>query len=161
MRGSTRRLLIAAAPLPTLLMAGCLERVIHVTTEPPGALVFINDQEVGRTPLETPFRDFGTYDVRVELEGYEAISVGLDAKAPFWEWPGIDLAAEAMPFPIRTDVRWHFDLQPETTDPEALLERAINMRDRMEVERPEPAEEESPAAPESTDADEAVETNGR
>lgn len=160
MRRWTRKLLLVAAPLPSLLLAGCLERVMHVTTEPPGALVFINDQEVGRSPVQTPFRDFGTFDVRIELEGYEAIHVGRDAQAPFWEWPGIDLAAEAMPFPIRTDVRWHFDLQPETTDPDALLERAINMRDRMEDERPEPAaedmstEEEQPAADDAPDADE-------
>ena len=34
-----------------LLSGGCLERTIKVTTEPEGAVVWINDVEVGRTPL--------------------------------------------------------------------------------------------------------------
>ena len=49
---------------------GCLKRTISVTTEPPGALVWINDVEVGRTPLETDFTFYGIYDVRLRREGW-------------------------------------------------------------------------------------------
>ncbi|MFG0252967.1 MAG: PEGA domain-containing protein [Phycisphaerales bacterium JB038] len=123
------------------LMSGCLERVIHVTTEPPGALVHLNDREVGRTPLEIPFQEFGTYDVRVELAGYEPIHTGAEASAPPWEWPGLDLAAMILPFPFKTEVRWHYDLQASDFDEAALLERATRRRDAFQAELAEEAEE--------------------
>jgi hypothetical protein len=110
-------------------MTGCLERTIHVTTDPPGALVHLNDVEVGRTPVEVPFHDFGTYDVRLALEGYEPIHTGAEADAPAWEWPGLDLVAMILPFPFETNVRWHFDLEESDFDEAALLERAKAQRE--------------------------------
>ena len=32
--------------------AGCVQRKLTVRTDPPGALVFLNDQEIGRSPAE-------------------------------------------------------------------------------------------------------------
>ena len=60
------------APLALMLSmaGGCLERTVTITSDPEGALVTLNDQQIGRTPVETGFRYFGVYDVRLELEGY-------------------------------------------------------------------------------------------
>jgi len=91
---------------------GCLKRTISVTTEPPGALVWINDVEVGRTPLETDFTFYGNYDVRVRREGYEPIVTSAKAKRPIQEMPGIDLLAEAAPVRMHNVVRWHWNLVP-------------------------------------------------
>ncbi len=52
-----------------LLCTGCIERLITVSSQPPGALVYLNDEEVGRTPVTVPFRFYGVYDVRLEHEG--------------------------------------------------------------------------------------------
>ncbi len=120
------------------VLSGCLERVIHVTTEPPGALVHLNDREVGRTPLEIPFQEFGTYDVRVELEGHEPIHTGARAAAPPWEWPGLDLVAMILPIPFKTEVRWHYDLRASDFEEATLIERA---RRRREAFREELADE--------------------
>lgn len=123
-------LLVAAAAVP-----GCLKRTIHVTTEPPGALVWLNDVEVGRTPLETDFTYFGVYSVRIRKEGFEPVTTTRRAAMPVYEWPVVDLAAEAWPRTIETDIRWHFDLAPtaERTDPASArrdaVERARSMRD--------------------------------
>jgi len=52
-----------------LLITGCVERLITVKSTPAGALVYLNDEEVGRTPVTVPFRFYGVYDVRLEHEG--------------------------------------------------------------------------------------------
>lgn len=115
-------------------LGGCLQRRIFVTSEPDGAIVWINDQEVGRTPLDTGFTFYGTYDVRVRKEGYEPVSGPRDARAPWYEYPGPDLIASALPFPIRSTVRWHYvlaPLPPNTQEARAdLVERAAELRDR-------------------------------
>ncbi|MBL0927760.1 MAG: PEGA domain-containing protein, partial [Phycisphaerales bacterium] len=116
-------LLAAAAPL-----AGCVDRRIVITSEPPGAMVTLNDAEVGRTPTEVSFTYFGVYDVRLEKPGYDTLITRAEARAPIYEKPGIDLVAMAVPVTKRTIVEWHFTLQPETTDPAAMVRRGAELR---------------------------------
>lgn len=132
--------LLAAALLPA-----CVKRTISITSEPPGALVYLNDVELGRTPVDADFTFFGTYDVRLNLDGYEPLVTKKDAVAPFYEYPGPDLIAEAMPFNIHTHLKWHFTLEPtpesqlSREEMEAqLIARANELRTRLrnEVEPP-------------------------
>lgn len=120
-------------------LGGCLKRTIQVTSEPPGALVWINDIEVGRTPLQTDFTHYGTYDVRVRREGYEPLLVKQKADAPLYELPPLDLAAEAVPAKLHNVVRWHYVLQPvaeANPDKQAgereAIERARELRAKVE-----------------------------
>lgn len=117
--------------LAMLTLTGCLERKITVTSNPPGATVWINDTEVGRTPLSTGFKYYGSYDVRLRRDGYEPLSTSRDAIAPITEYPPFDLFASAAPWTIRKNVEWKFDLvpiDPGLTEPKALIERASAMR---------------------------------
>ena len=124
-----------AVMIPAL--GGCLERTVTITSEPPGALVMLNDEEIGRTPVETGFKYFGVYDVRLQREGYEPIATEREAVAPIWEYPVIDLFAIAAPWRIKTEIDWHFDLQelaspgtPEAVQAESeLFDRARSLRD--------------------------------
>ncbi|MDF1809477.1 MAG: PEGA domain-containing protein [Phycisphaerales bacterium] len=135
MRKSTAGLLAAACAL-CVVMSGCVERRIRVTSAPVGARVWINDQDVGTTPVETRFTFYGGYDVRVELDGYESINELREAKAPFYEYPGPDLIATALPTKLKPLIEWHFDLEQveEATDPdgarENLLDRAQSLREQ-------------------------------
>lgn len=137
-----------------LVMPGCLQRRIRVTSEPPGAIVWVNDTEIGRTPAETSFTFFGDYDVRLELDGYEPVHEMRRAKAPLHEYPGPDLIAAALPTTFKTLIEWHFDLSPSlehTQAPEELeadlVERARRLRRQTEgLEEPgidEPGADES------------------
>lgn len=110
-------------------------RTIRVTSEPAGAVVWVNDVEIGRTPVETDFTFFGTYDVRLRLEGYEPVTTSRKADAPLHEWPGFDLAAAVIPFRFETLIEWHFDLEEaeefrldEGEAERRLLDRAGEMR---------------------------------
>ncbi len=126
--GTPARAVLSAAAV-CAAFAGCADRRITIDSTPPGAVVYLNDEEVGLTPCETNFTYFGVYDVRLHKEGYEPLVTRVKADAPPHEWPGLDLAAMAVPGVKRTSLRWHFDLAPATTDPAALLARAAAMRD--------------------------------
>lgn len=125
---------LSALGLVMLLGCGCHTRTLEITSEPPGALVWLNDEQVGRTPLETDFVHYGTYDVRVRLDGYVPISTHQTATASLADQPGIDFFTDAVPG--RSITRWHFTLQPlpELTDrkgaEDAAYDRAKAFRDR-------------------------------
>ena len=128
-------LLIASA----LLLTGCVERQIRVTSTPPGARVWLNDQEIGVTPCESGFTFYGGYDLRLEKPGYEAIHELRSAKAPLHEYPVVDLAATAAPSKLSNTITWHFDLTPvaeRSRDPELaltdLIDRAADLRSQAE-----------------------------
>ncbi len=121
-----------------LLSGGCAERRVRVTSEPPGARVWLNDQDIGRTPTEARFTFYGSYDLRVEKGGFEPYQAERVAHAPLHEFPGPDLAAAAYPGRIKHVVRWHVDLEPtpeSALDPararEELIDRAASLRERI------------------------------
>lgn len=126
------------------VLPGCIERKISITSEPPGAVVWVNDVEIGRTPAETDFTFYGEYDVRVKLEGYEPLRTHMAAEAPLHEYPPFDFFATIAPWDHSTTVKWHFVLEKraeDVKDPEAtereLLERAKEMRGRVDATKPD------------------------
>lgn len=109
-------------------MLGCVKRTISITSDPGGALVWVNDREVGRTPLEIEFLYYGEYDVRVERDGQEPIMTTRWASAPSWDVPVVDLAVESFSKNKKTVVLWHFDMEQRNDDHELLLQRASHLR---------------------------------
>jgi len=108
-------------------LAGCAQRHALVTSEPTGATVFVNDVEVGRTPLTFDFTYYGVYDVRVEKQGFEPLRTKAHANTPIDERMPFDLAAAVVPVSIDHEVKWHFTLDPalETRESPAELERGL------------------------------------
>lgn len=110
--------------LVALVMSGCVRRQIDLTSSPSGALVRVNDREVGRTPCRIEFDHYGVYDVRLSLAGYESI-VGVGrADAPVWDWAGVDLIGELAPWNAVSSTTWHFQMVPDRSDPDVLVLRA-------------------------------------
>ncbi len=114
--------------------------------------MYLNDVEVGRTPVQTEFTFYGTYDVRLRLEGYEPVITSRKANAPVYDLPGIDLVTEAVPGTVESKIEWHFVLSPlaeqvEGADAEVLrqqlVERARELREQVPVPGAQP-----PPAPE-------------
>ena len=120
-----------AALLLCCFASGCLERTITITSKPEGAIVWLNDTEVGRTPVTTAFTFYGDYDVRLRKEGYEPLSTHRVAGTPIYEYAPIDLVATALPVRIKTDLKWDFELTA-LPDPKAgqggLIQRAREMQ---------------------------------
>lgn len=130
---------IRAAPLawalPLLTLAGCgVERTLQVESDPQGALVHLNGEEAGRTPMRKTFLWYGTYDVQLRKEGYATRSTKAKVWAPWWQIPPVDFFAELLPFRLRDKHRVSYRLQPRTatqTTPEQVIERGVEMRRRL------------------------------
>lgn len=115
--------------------AGCVRRVVQITSDPDGAVVWMNDREVGSTPCEVEILHYGEYDVRVEKPGWEPVMTGRSANAPIWDLPGPDFLAELVPAEIESRNVWHFQLVVESDDADAVLLRAEVARDKVAAER--------------------------
>ena len=109
---------------------GCVRRTLTITTEPSGALLWLNDREIGRTPVEVDFDFYGTYDVRLERDGYEPMMTSGKANAPWWDTVVLDLVAEAVPGTLTSRVEWHYVMQPVDDDREGLIDRARQLREK-------------------------------
>jgi len=122
----------------TLLAAcagGCVERTMEIQTNPSGAIVELNDQEVGRTPLQHDFLWYGTYSVTIRKEGYQTLKTKASVIAPIYQWIPLDLVAELLPFDIKDHHTLQYQLLPQPAEAEqsqALLDRAIQMRGDLE-----------------------------
>ncbi len=111
-----------------LAAIGCVQRTIQITSDPPGSLVYLNDEEVGRTPLTVPFLFYGVYDVRLEHEGYKPLWTQQPTQTPWWEAPGPDLIAEMIPN-LKTQQHWHYILELAPIPSETpLIDRAHQLR---------------------------------
>lgn len=149
-----RRTLAATLLLATLaILPGCLQRTLSITTEPPGALVWVNDVEVGVTPLEIDFTYYGSYDVRLRRPGYEPVTTIEKITPPIQERPVIDLFAELWPQRIENRVQWSYTLTPQAergpdkqAAEQSLLSRAAELRGQLPGS-PVPPAESDPAAP--------------
>lgn len=123
---------MSALACGTLFSTGCVKRTLLIESDPPGALVYLNDEEVGRTPVTVPFTWYGTYDVRLEMAGYRTLHTEHELEQPWWEHPGPDLFAEMVP-DKRVERRWSFALSRATpadeVDTDTLLDHAAQMRE--------------------------------
>lgn len=114
------------------LAGGCVERRFIVNTEPQGALVYINNQYVGASPVDYYYTYYGKYEIKVVREGYEPLTVLQNVEAPWYELPGIDFISENMILLKLRDVRsFCYALKPmQAVRPEDLLGRASELRAR-------------------------------
>ncbi len=122
-----------AALAASLASGGCVERVMKISTTPTGARVFINDEEVGLSPVKVSFVWYGDYDIVIRKQGYETLKTHYRLEAPWYQYPVVDLVAETMiPTMIRDEhVLPDFVLTPAEIPPSAeLVGRATEMRDR-------------------------------
>ena len=133
----TKAHLIRTALLSGLLGAlagtGCVERKLTIASDPPGALAYVNDVEVGRTPVTIPFQWYGDYDIRLRLDSMQGppeapttvqyeLHTHRRATAPWFQWLGVDLVAEITPMDFKDEKIWAFDIPrvPQESDQQLI-----------------------------------------
>jgi len=103
-----------------------------VNTVPQGARIWLNDEEIGKSPVSKDFLWYGDYDVTARLEGYETLHTHENIAMPWYQIPGFDFFAEVLwPGWIHDERSMNFAMLPaESPDREQLLRAADAFRDR-------------------------------
>lgn len=136
-------LALVACVLVAGVMAGCsTKRELVILSEPCGAHVWVNGENKGCAPARIPFVYYGSFDVRLEKEGYEAWAGEVPVKEKIDGYPIIDLPFE-LTYRKRT-FYWRGVLQQTPREDDAALQKLVGdasaFRDRtLREARPDPA----------------------
>jgi hypothetical protein len=95
-----------------VIFAGCVERRLTINTQPQGALVVLNDEEIGVSPVTVPFNWYGDYNVRISKEGFQTLKTHRELKAPWYDAFPFDFFAMLNPKRTVDSYEWTFDLAP-------------------------------------------------
>lgn len=128
------RQFVMAMGVTALVLGGCVERKLTINTEPQGAMVALNDEQIGLSPVTVTFNWYGDYGVRASKDGYETLDTHRQLKAPLHDWFPLDFFTEVLyPGRIVDSYEWTFDLKPrQELTREQLLENAETLKDRIE-----------------------------
>ncbi|WP_165234197.1 PEGA domain-containing protein [Aquisphaera insulae] len=101
--------------LALALFPGCVERRYTVRTEPPGALVIANGEEIGQTPVSRSFTYYGDREFTLILDGHETRTIIQPMKAPWWDNIVTEFFSENLvPFHLRDEREFTYAMAPAT-----------------------------------------------
>lgn len=124
------RVVLAALAVAVLVPTGCVRRRLLVRSNPSGAMVFVDNQQIGTTPCSVDFIYYGTREIRLVKAGFETLTVNQPIPAPWYQIPPIDFVSEnLLPTKIEDHRTVMLSLQPQVIVPtEQLLDRANQLR---------------------------------
>ncbi len=120
---------------------GCVERKLTINTEPQGALVALNDEEIGISPVTVEFNWYGDYKVRIIKDGYAIVNTHRKLDAPAHDGFPLDFFYEVLwPGLVVDEYEWTFALpkyQPparqDLIDASRKLKKAAEEEDSLET----------------------------
>jgi hypothetical protein len=120
--------LVAAA-----ILTGCVERNLTINTKPDGALVILNDEEIGLAPVTVGFEWYGDYNVAIRKEGFETLKTHRKLKAPWYDEFPFDFLAQILPGRTVDSYEWEFELEPSTQiSRDQLLQNAEQLKSQLQ-----------------------------
>ena len=115
------------------LLTGCVERRLTINTQPQGALVVLNDEEIGVSPVTTSFEWYGDYWVRISKDGYETLDTHRNLKGPWYDQFPFDFFAMLNPKRTVDSYEWTFELKPQLQPTsEELIQRAEEIKKQLD-----------------------------
>jgi PEGA domain len=124
------RLAIVALLVAVGVNSGCVYRRLIVRSDPPGARVLIDGQEVGYTPTGIPFTYYGTRRLTLVKPGFETHSELVTIPPPWYQYEPLDFISDNfLPEHVadRHEISWQ--LSPQTVVPlDQLQQRADSLR---------------------------------
>ena len=110
--------------------AGCVQRRMTIRSNPPGALVYVDDYQIGTTPVSTDFIYYGTRKIRLVKDGFETLTVRQPFPLPWYQVFPIDFVTENLwPGEIRDERVVDLAMMPAAAmPPEEVVARAEQVR---------------------------------
>jgi len=118
------------ALLVMLATIGCVQRRMTIRSSPPGALAYVDDYQIGTTPVSTDFVYYGTRKIRLVKDGYETLTVRQPFPLPWYQVFPLDFVTENLwPGEIRDERVVDLAMAPMATAPaEEVVARAEQAR---------------------------------
>jgi len=109
-----RAISILALALALAVATGCrAQRVLQVTSDPPGASVRLDGEALGVTPLRHEFQYYGIRRITLRLEGYCTHSERIELRGPWYARFPLDIVTEVLvPMGWKDRRHFHVDLMP-------------------------------------------------
>ncbi len=136
-RGQFWRRLVFVA-LAIMASVGCVKRRYTIRTDPPGALVYVNGEEIGTAPVSKSFTYYGTREITIAADGYETQKVLQPLEAPWWDNVVTDFFTEnLLPITLRDEREYEFRMVPSQNPATGdLLTRAQALRQQGQLPPP-------------------------
>lgn len=121
--------------LVVLGATGCVERRYTIRTDPPGALVIVNNEEIGRAPVSRSFTYYGDRDITLMLDGYQTQRVIQPVKSPWYDNLLTEIFTEnLLPFTLRDERDFTYKMTPTTLPrTDEVLARGEALRSQAQV----------------------------
>lgn len=118
-------------------LCGCVRRRLTIRSNPPGAHVYIDNYEIGSTPVSHNFIYYGERKIRLVKDGYETLTVKQCIPMPWYQIPPLDFVSEnIIPGEIRDHRTITYQLTPQCEVPrDHLLGRAETLRNQVQGPR--------------------------
>lgn len=124
--------LTAFCLLSSIFLCSCVERQLTINTEPQGAMVVLNDEEIGISPVTVSFEWYGDYNVRISKDGFETLDTHRKLKGPWYDGFPFDFFTLLNPEKKVDSYEWTFELSPEQEpDREELIRKAQVLKDQL------------------------------
>lgn len=127
----------ARLPLSLLILSlsamsiGCVSRRITINSDPAGALVYMDGEELGYTPVSTDFTYYGTREFTLVKDDYETLTVLQKVRTPWYQVPPLDLISDNfLPGRVTDRNNFFYRLQKrESVRTKDLIDNAHRLRD--------------------------------
>lgn len=120
-----------------LLLSGCVNRRMTIRSDPPGALVEVDGERLGLTPVSMDFTYYGTREITLSMPGYETLTVQQPVPIPFYQRFPIDFVSNHfLPGRItdRHDFTYKLARRQLPIDEETnLINRGRNFRSQSQI----------------------------
>lgn len=120
--------------LVIIQVSGCVERELTILTDPSDAVVVLNDEQLGVSPVTVNFNWYGDYDVVLRKDGYETLKTHRELERPWYDKFPFDLFAQVLwPKRIEDSYTWSFTLEEKkAVDHDSLIETAMELKEQAD-----------------------------
>jgi hypothetical protein len=117
------------------VLSGCVERRYTIRSDPPGATVIVNGEEIGLAPASKSFQYYGGREITLMLDGYQTRTIIQPINAPWWDNYVTEFFSEnVVPVSLRDEREYTYQLMPAVSPPVAeLRNRAESLREEAQT----------------------------
>ena len=133
--------LLILLALAAFFSNGCMHRRLTIRSDPPGAAVQVDGEEVGYTPVSFDYTYYGTREIRLIKEGYQTLTTPVKLSTPWYQILPLEFVTDNFALTKINDRREvTYALTRENIEPSQEIEnRANNLRsEALRTETPFP-----------------------